>query len=421
MKKVFIYSPYICIENRLDGSLFKEFFKRNGWKIVNDASEADLILFNSCAFNKIEEDYSIKKIIQFKNEKNPGSRLVVCGCLPSINKEKLDNCFNGITFGPTSIHKLNELIDAKIGISEITSNYLPEDMSRYLSRKTQILNKIRIYTTLFFMNLKKYIDIPDVLERRFCPYISFEDPKMFYIKISTGCLNNCSYCAIKRAKGNVKSKPVKKIINEFRNGLKSGYKLFVLCGDDAGSYGRDINTNLAFLLKEMLKEGGDFKLFIRYLEPNWLISMFPDLKELFRSNKIAFINCPVQSGSNKIIKLMNRNYDIEKLKKCFYELRRDVPSLFLMTYIMVGFPGETDKDFNLTVKFLKEVKFDEAIVFEYTNRPKTISSMMKNQVPDSVKKKRLKILKQDNIRNYLEYTYSHFPLKILAKEGVIIK
>ena len=396
MNKVFIYSNG-CIENQVDDSLFREFFRKNNWQIEDNNSKADLILVNTCGNGPPADDDSIEKIIQFQKGKKPGSDLIVCGCLPKMNEKRLREVFKGTTFGPRSLNKLDELINAKIKITEVSGNILDR---KSFNPYSKFLEKTLVRTTEYITWLDKHFKVN--IKLYFRRLVAFwYDTTMFYIDVATGCLGNCSYCAIKHAKGRVKSKPISKIIGEFRCGLKQGYKEFVLSGDDVGSYGRDIGTNSIRLLEEFLKEEGDYKIHIRYIEPERLIEMFPDLKEVFKTRKILSFCSSVQSGNNRILKLMNKKYTIEEWKKCIRELNKEFPSLLIRTQIIVGFPSETEEEFNDTLKLVEELKFDTVAVFEYFNLPNTEASNMDDQIPDSIKRKRRKKL----IRKWLLNKY----------------
>lgn len=384
--KVFIYSNG-CIENLVDDSLFREFFSENNWQIVDNYSNADLILVNTCANGPSSEDDSIEKIVQFQKKKT-SQKLIVCGCLPKMNEERLREVFKGTTFGPRELNRLDELIKAKIKIAEVKGNILDR---KYFVHYSTFMERTLMGITQYVAWLEEHFNIN--LKPYFRRLIAFwYDTNMFYIKVATGCLNNCSYCAIKHAKGSVKSKPTSEIIREFRYGLKQGYKEFVLSADDVGSYGRDIDTNLIRLLEEILKEKGDYKIHIRYIAPERLIEMFLDLKEVFRTNKILSFCSSAQSGNNRILKLMNKKFTIEEWRKCIRELNKEFPSLLIRTQVIVGFPSETEEEFNDTLKLVDKLKFDSVAVFKYFNAPNTEASNMGDPIPESIKKKRKKKL-----------------------------
>jgi len=218
--------------------------------------------------------------------------------------------------------------------------------------------------------------------------ISIFDNNIFKIRVSHGCCFQCSYCAIRFAIGKLRSRPLEEIINEFKEGLKNGHKkILPVCGD-LGSYGIDIGLSIYDLLKGIFQYPGDYKVLLNDFNIYWLLKDFDRLKYLLKSNqdKIDWILLPIQSGSDKILKQMNRGqYPVELMKKNLTELRKEIPSLELKTHILVGFPGETSKDFQESLNLIKEIKFNEVCFFKYADLPNTISSCMPDKVSEIIK------------------------------------
>lgn len=384
MKKVYLYSNG-CIETLLDVSIFREFFRRNNWIIVGDYLKADLILFSTCAARKVEEEFAVKKILEFQRRKKSASDLVVCGCLPKINEKRLKGIFSGYYFDVNSNERLNELINARVRIQDIRSHILEkDDFSEYNFRRKLFVRISEALPKLGNLLGKSSLSI---LKRIFY-FFDACNSEMFYIKISTGCLGECSYCAVRFAKGSVKSKSIGTIIDEFKTGVEAGYRNFVLSADDAGAYGRDIDTDLISLLEKVLEIGGNYKICIRFIEAKWLIKMFSGLKGVLKSGKISSFCSPVQSGNNRILKLMNKDYSIEDYKRCIRELNGEFPSLMIGTCIIVGFPTETEDEFRDSLHLLDEVRFHSVGVSEYSDRPGTGSSKMNGQIPHWVRRQR---------------------------------
>ena len=391
MRKAYILeTSNACMVSIYGLAKFRELFLRNNWQIVDKCSKADLILVNSCGFNQAQEDKTINKIKRIKKDKKPEAEIIVSGCLPKINEKSLNKVFDGITFSPKEIDRIDELIDAKIKISEIKNIEIgrKDFQGKFLYSFNKILAKILLklpvfgFYKFFHIKIEPYYKILNTLY----------DHRIFYILACTGCLGNCSYCAIKRAKGTLKSIPVEKIISEFRYGLSKGYKKFALIGDDLGYYGRDIKSNLITLLEEMIKEKGDFELLLYYLEPMDFETSFPKLKEVFRSGKIVDVCIPVQTGSNRITKLMNRPCDVENVRKYASELRKEFQFMNVRTHVIVGFPGETEEDFKKSLELFDD--FDEVGIFKYADRPDTPASRMTNKVPDAIINDRMKRIKR---------------------------
>jgi MiaB/RimO family radical SAM methylthiotransferase len=351
MKRVCIIDGFAgCALNSYDSTLFEEFFKKNEWEIVDNYKKANLILLNTCAFVKNVEDKVINKIIEIKNNIKKNQELIVCGCFPRINEIKLKKYFNGIYFGAKENYKLNKLIKSKIKIEDIRIS----GISRRYSH-----------------------GIPS---------------NMFYVKIAEGCLGNCSFCAIKNAKGNLKSKLVSEVLGDFKRGLKSGYKEFVLLGDDIGCYGVDIKTNISSLLKKILKIEGDYRLYLHFFEPFWFNKYFDELKDILSSSKITLLNLPIQSANNRILRLMNRNYDINKLIKNVKIIKQNNKDLIIQTHLIAGFPSESIDEFEESLK--KAEVFDIVKIFFYSARENTkaypmgeIDLKTKNEMIELIKKR----------------------------------
>ena len=164
------------------------------------------------------------------------------------------------------------------------------------------------------------------------------DQDAFFLVLGEGCLANCSYCAIKKAKGGLESKPLEEIVEDFKQGLAQGYKRFILTADDTGAYGQDLKTDLPTLIEKLLEVEGDYRLNIYHLEPNWLIKYFDYFLKVFDTDKIDVIFAPMQSGSNRILKAMRRPYTAEDYIACIKALRQKLPSLKIWNQFIVGFP-----------------------------------------------------------------------------------
>jgi MiaB/RimO family radical SAM methylthiotransferase len=208
--------------------------------------------------------------------------------------------------------------------------------------------------------------------------------------LGEGCLGNCSYCAIKTAKGKLSSVPIEKVLETFKKGLADGHKRFILTADDTGAYGQDLGTDLPTLIGKVLEIEGDYKLNIYHLEPNWFIKYFDYLKKVFNTSKIDVIFSPIQSGSDRILKAMRRPYKVKDYIRCIRELRNELPELKIWNQFIVGFPGETEEDFKGSLNVLDQVSFNIVQAFEYSDRPGTAASKMDNHVPEAVIKKRMK-------------------------------
>ena len=347
--------------------------------MVEDPAKADMIIANTCAYDKLHEDTSVQDIEELKKY---GAELVVMGCLPKINKDRLDKVFDGVSYGPKERNKIKDLIGSDKDIPWKEQNTIDDADIAELPHR-QVVHKVA--------KMKK-------MAGRIGEYIlpEFEvgdltgDQHSFFLVLGEGCLGNCAYCAIKNAKGGLSSVPAEKIVETFRKGLADGHKRFILTADDTGAYGQDIGTDLPSLLEQILAIEGDYKLNIYHLEPNWLIKYFDFFKKVFSSGKIDVIFAPIQSGSDTILKAMRRPYKVDDYLHCIRELRKELPSLKIWNQFIVGFPGETEEDFNGSLRVLDEVSFNVVQAFEYSDRPGTSATKMDGHIAPEVMKKRMK-------------------------------
>ncbi|MBT3408464.1 radical SAM protein [Candidatus Woesearchaeota archaeon] len=380
MKKVFITSNG-CPRRYLDASKLQNYFKINKCKIIKNPKFADYLLFISCSFTKYKELECIeliKKLSIFKGE------LIVMGCLPEISPEILKNVFQGKAISTKKIEKIDKIFPVfKYSMNKIKdTNVLFND--KYY-KKFKILNINN--NNHFFLNK---------LYEFFSNKLKHDKIKFGYkinLKVSKGCNQNCSYCSIKNAIGKTVSKPITKCVNEYKELIKNKHFKINLIADNIGSYGLDLKSSFKELLSKLAKcnDSAKIKWYIKDLHPIWLIKYETELKKHIRSGKISSILCPIQSGSQRILKLMNRDMD----KKDFYEsiqkFKKINPTLKLITQIIIGFPSETNIEFNKTLKFINKIGFDAVWVFPYHNAKNAPSAKMNYQINKMVINKRMKV------------------------------
>ena len=372
-----------CPENRIDAARMQELLIKNNFTLCENFKEADFILFNSFGLTKDTQNISLKIIDDLQKNKKQSARFITCGCLSKIDLTSVRNLYNDKTFGSDDIEELGKLIDSATDPADTCANYLIDNTRKIVADPFDI------------SKLKKYLNFQTFILKLTEPYFHYLEKKInvlnkdiYCIKTSTGCVNSCTYCAIKISRGHVKSKSISDIINEFKNGINNGHHEFALIGTDLGSYGIDIHTDLADLLQEIIKIPGDFKIKMRNVCPKHLIQMAPQLLEIFKSGKVSFFSSAMQSGSNRILKLMQRDYKIEHYKSIINTFKKEFPSIQIRTQVMVGFPGETDQDYNETVKTINEIDFDFFEVYQFQARPNTLAASMADQIPKDITRKR---------------------------------
>jgi ribosomal protein S12 methylthiotransferase len=385
VKKAYLWSNG-CERRLLDKKRFSDYLFRNNYYITNKPEDANLIIVFTCSFIRRITNESLNKIIVF--QKKYDAELIVAGCLPAIDKKKLGRIFKGKTIITSDLNKRMYKIDDffpenKLKFSEI------DDANTY-----NIFNDKSSFLNNFYNKNKKHIF--KFLFNRHSLYYSPLYEKSFYIRISWGCLNKCSYCGIKKAIIPFESKSINKCIEEFKKGLKEGYKNFIISGDDTGSYGLDINRTFPDLLDAMISFPGKYNLTIRDFNPRWIVKYINDLEEIFRRNKIHYIDAPIQAGTTRILKLMKRYEQTEKMKDAFTRLKVSTPDLVINTHYILGFPTETEDEFKQTLSFIKDVSFDNIIVIPFSPKAGTIAETIEPKISD------------EEIMSRMEYTKKFF-------------
>jgi MiaB/RimO family radical SAM methylthiotransferase len=406
-KKIFIQTD-ICSKRRLDAKRISKYLKENNHKIVNNPKDADIIILSTCAFNDERTEYSLEQVKKYKKYK---SELIVAGCLPDIEKEELKKIFNGKIITPTTIDEIdnyfpeNETKINKINDQNILwENKNQENIYEHIKK---IVSKLNIIEKNFLLLKKNILKI--LLEENSEIYRSFIK-KQYYLRISWGCPNNCSYCAIKKAIGPLKSKGLEACIQEFKNGLSQNYKYFVIEADDVGAYGLDIKKSFPDLLDRITEIPGDYIISIRDLNPRWVMKYEDKIEQILKKRKIKHLFLPIQSGNSRILKLMNRYYDKEKIKEIILRYKNTDKDLRIATHLIVGFPSETEEEFIDSLKFIKEVGFDEGLLFPFSSKKGTKAEDMNPKISNDIISKRMKFAQKFFKRNGYNAFYhkSHF-------------
>lgn len=374
MKTIFICNNTNCRRRLLDANKIQLYFKNNDYNIVRNPKKADIIIFVTCAYrNEITND-AINKIKELQKYK---AELIVSGCLPDIEKEKLNKIFSGKVISTKQLNEIDKFFpnhktkfsdikdaDAIVKEQEISNQ---EDILRFkkLPALSKIVNNIQIIFVKYFLN-------PHLLI-----YLFPTKKEFYHVRISWGCKGNCTYCGIKKAIGPFKSKPFKECIEDFKKGLEFGYKNFVITADDVGAYGIDIESSFPNLLYEFTKLDGNYNISIQDLNPKWIVKYIDELEVIFQNKKITSINIALQNGSKRILKLMNRYSDLDKIGEALLRIKKKKTNFFLDTHIILGFPTETDEDFNQTIDFLEKINFDMGFIYRYSCKTGTEAEKMK--------------------------------------------
>ena len=354
-----------CKVNSYESNFMKEALVKNGFSFCNLNEKCDILILNTCTVTDTSDKKSLKEVRRLKRE-NPNAILVVCGCSVQNDKTKYDDLGINILMG--NINKSNI-----VGIIE-----------KYLDDKTPV-EYVAKTRDLPFENME----------------VDISDHTRAYIKIEDGCDNFCSYCIIPFVRGKKRSKDFSLVLREVQHLANNGYKEIVLTGIDTGGYESN-GKDLTDLIHEMSKINGIERIRQSSIEITQINEKF--INELKNNNKICdHIHIPLQSGSDSILKLMNRKYDLKYFFDKIDMIRSVRPDISITTDVIVGFPGETAEMFLETMETCKKINFSKIHAFPYSERKGTKASMMDGKVPESVKHERVKKLLE--LSDSLEKSY----------------
>ncbi len=354
-----------CKVNSYESNFMKEALVKNGFSFCNLNEKCDILILNTCTVTDTSDKKSLKEVRRLKRE-NPNALLVVCGCSVQNDKTKYDDLGINILMG--NINKSN--------IVSIIEKYLDDKTPVEYVAKTRDLP---------FENME----------------VDVSDHTRAYIKIEDGCDNFCSYCIIPFVRGKKRSKDFSLVLREVEHLANNGYKEIVLTGIDTGGYESN-GKDLTDLIHEMSKINGIERIRQSSIEITQINEKF--INELKNNNKICdHIHIPLQSGSDSILKLMNRKYDLKYFFDKIDMIRSVRPDISITTDVIVGFPGETEEMFLETMETCKKIYFSKIHAFPYSERKGTKASMMDGKVPESVKHERVKKLLE--LSDSLEKSY----------------
>ena len=413
-KKIYLaYSG--CNRRGLDSQRLSNYILKNNYKIVLKPEEADYIILITCGATLLAINDWFSKIKIFQEEYD--AELIVAGCLPALQPRQLGKIFNGKIITTEDLVKNPDKIDMlfpeiKIKFREIKDtncvmvttaekqNFiknLQRQIDNFKNTPTMDKRSTFLYLILQLQIFNRLINlmINNFLDKDSFPYDYLNQDKKFIIRHSWGCTGNCSYCGIKKAVGPHISKSIESCVNEFKEGISLGNKTFLLSGDDTGAYGIDNLSSFPELLYEIIKlKETQYEIEIKGLNPVWMVKYIDDFEKILKSERINKISCPIQSASSRILTLMNRYSDVEKIKDAFLRLKKAYPKLKFSTHIILGFPTETMEDLEKTISFLEDIEFDYVLVFTYVEIPGAKSEMIEPKLPNYIMEKRLKYLKK---------------------------
>ena len=371
----------LCERRLLEYDKLIKYFYANNIQIHSDINQAELLLFFSCGMKEEDTKFKVQQALE------SGIKTVLIGCAPAM-----------LTF-PTAkyiqlipLQNMSTLDD--IFNSQIPYNKIPDST----------------YSTLNRYDINTYHKAINTWDPRlFTP--SCND--VYSLKISDGCSRNCSYCAICKATGKLISVPIENIISEMEGALRKGFTHFRIQCENLSAYGEDIYVNLGMLLDAMSSIKLSFIIDLPDLHPDGLIRYFSFVTNFVKNKNVYQIHVPIQSGSNNILKKMNRKYNVDELIPKIISLRQISDKPIIGTDVIIGFPGETAHDFEMTCALLESIHFEPLYIHGYCDKQGTLASQMEDKVPAEIIEKRIGMLqsKYPYAASYLNNYYEGSPSK----------
>ena len=362
-----------CKVNQYETNAMAQKFLEHDYEIVEFDEYADIYIVNTCTVTNVADRKS-RQMLRRAKEFNPQSIVVACGCYAQVAAKELEE-----------IPEVDLIIgnNEKNDIIQIVENYIAQKGAEDLV--SDVMYKL------------DYVELGTT---------TYTEKTRAVIKVQDGCDRFCSYCLIPYARGHIRSRKIENVIEEIKKVVEEGINEVVITGIHIASYGRDFkdkNIGLIDLLEEINKIQGLHRIRLGSIEPTIITDEF--VERLSKLDKICdHFHLSLQSGCTETLKRMNRRYTTEEFRAVTKRLRAKFPNAALTTDIIVGFPGETDEEFNITYEFLKEIAFYKMHIFKYSPRKGTKAAVMPNQIDGKVKEERSKKLIE--LSNENEYNYN---------------
>lgn len=353
-----------CPKNLVDSEIMAGTLMKDGFSVVADAEEADTVVVNTCGFIEDSKQESISKILEMAQLKESGSikRVVVAGCLTQRYKNDL-------------VEGLPEA-DLFVGSGEF------QNISKILKGHSQGETQ------------KTFFNLPTYLQETSTPRVNSQPRHRAYLKISEGCMKRCAFCAIPLIRGNLQSRTMDNVVNEAKLLVAGGVKELIVISHDFTDYGWDLTRKDPArrespyeLLKALSDESGAQWIRLLYLYPDGIT---PDMVKLIkeRDNLVKYFDMPLQHVNNEMLKKMNRKMTRQEIETALAEIRKQIPDAVIRTQFIVGFPGETEEQFEEILEFVAAQKFDRVGCFKYSPEESTPGGRMPDQIDEETKQRR---------------------------------
>ena len=333
----YFVESYGCTMNFGEGEQLSKKMESLGHTRVDSPDEADIVILNTCTVVDTTEKKMIHRMGELKQE---GKEIIVTGCMAKVQPKRISiRLPESMIIPPDQYDLFSGKVESAFGCAPCTETY--------------------------------------------------EFGASAILPIAQGCLGNCSYCITRFARGVLKSYQEDELLNEFKSMLDSGVKEILVTAQDTACYGRDIDTDLPTLLRRFLEFEGEYRIRIGMMNPNNLDRILDDLMDVMEDERVyRFLHIPVQSGSNSVLERMRRHYTVDRFMGIVNRLRERYPDISIATDLITGFPGETERDHEKSIKLIKDLHADTVNITRFSVRPGTDAATMKNQIHGNISKER---------------------------------
>ena len=333
----YFVESYGCTMNFGEGEQLSKKMESLGHTRVNSPDEADIVILNTCTVVDTTEKKMVHRMGELKQE---GKEIIVTGCMAKVQPKRISiRLPESMIIPPDQYDLFSGKVESAFGCAPCTETY--------------------------------------------------EFGASAILPIAQGCLGNCSYCITRFARGVLKSYQEDELLNEFKSMLDSGVKEILVTAQDTACYGRDIDTDLPTLLRRFLEFEGEYRIRIGMMNPNNLDRILDDLMDVMEDERVyRFLHIPVQSGSNSVLERMRRHYTVDRFMGIVNRLRERYPDISIATDLITGFPGETERDHEKSIKLIKDLHADTVNITRFSVRPGTDAATMKNQIHGNISKER---------------------------------
>ncbi len=371
-----------CPKNMIESSTYRSILEENGYSEVEEKNNANIVIYNTCGCLEVLQ--SRARTAASSTDVREHEKVIVAGCFPFIDKGNTLAKDGYEIFEPGDYNQFKKILGISEGLIVESSDF---NLTDYSEQPKLVNFPVKVYEFLK-SNFKNLINNDSKVSRFFKSIMMTN--KYFYLTLGAGCSGNCTFCGIKSAIGDPKSRSLGEILSKFQKAIDSGKKNIWLVSDDIGSWGKDLNTNTSTLLGNLLNNTHQFNIVLNYFEPDMLLNQWEKVSPFLLDKRVEQVCIPLQTGSQKLLKKMGRHYNIKEVLKAVKKIRKDNKSIVVKSQFIIGFPGETWKDFIMSLYAIS--KFDGVGVNAYARLKYTAAYNLK-PLPNIVVKLRTIIAK----------------------------